>query len=316
MTKPVDDKQFVLPSESVPKRDMPLVPRDSVAGRALVVVIAIMGFLASLTAGGALLITQASQDWRSEVLREVTIQIKPAEGEDVEGLVAKAVSVSSHASGVKWVHAYSAAESTKLLQPWLGDGLDLSLLPIPRIVVVHMQTRPVDDIGALREALARAVPQADLSDHRRWAARIETMADAIVALAFVLFALMMAAMATAIGFATRGAMAENREIVEVLHLVGASDAFIAREFEIHFRRLGFRGALTGGAAAMAFFIGLAAFFSWGANSTGGAEIAAMFGAFALGPAGYLALIVIGAAIALLTGFLSRAIVFRHLRGLA
>jgi cell division transport system permease protein len=316
MTKPVDEKRLALSAESVPKRDMPLVPRDTVAGRALVVVIAIMSFLASLTAGGALLIDQASQGWRSEVLRDVTIQIKPADGDDVEGLVAKAVSVSSRAPGVKWVHAYSAAESTKLLQPWLGDGLDLSLLPIPRMIVVRMQQRPVDDLGALREALARAVPQANLDDHRLWAARIGTMANAVVALAAVVFALMMAAMATAIGFATRGAMAENREIIEVLHLVGASDAFIAREFETHFRRLGFRGAMIGGVAAMAFFLGTATLFSWDANSTGGTEIAAMFGAFALGPAGYLALTVIGAAIALLTGFLSRAIVFRHLRGLS
>ena len=174
-----------------------------------------------------------------------------------------------------------------------------------------MQKRSADDLGALREALARAVPQANLDDHRRWAARIGTMANAIVGLAAVVFALMMAAMWTAIGFATRGAMAENREIVEVLHLVGASDAFIAREFQTHFRRLGFRGALIGGASAMAFFLGMAGLSSWGSNSAGGAEIAAMFGVFALEPAGYPALAGIGAAIALLTGFLSRAIVFRQ-----
>ncbi len=315
MTKPVDDKRLAFSTESIPKRDIPLIPRDSVAGRALVVVIAIMSFLASLTAGGALLIAQASQSWRSEVVREVTIQIKPDAEENVDSLVAKAVSVSERAPGVEGVHAYSAAESATLLQPWLGEGIDLSLLPIPRIIVVHMQKRSADDLGALREALARAVPQANLDDHRRWAARIGTMANAIVGLAAAVFALMMAAMSTAIGFATRGAMAENREIVEVLHLVGASDAFIAREFQTHFRRLGFRGALIGGASAMAFFLGMAGLFSWGSNSAGGTEIAAMFGAFALGPAGYLALGGIGAAIALLTGFLSRAIVFRHLREL-
>src|SRR5208337_3277865 len=181
------------------------------------------------------------------------IRVKPDAEENGGSLVAKAVSVSERAPGVEGVHAYSAAESATLLQPWLGEGIDLSLLPIPRIIVVHMQKRSADDLGALREALARAVPQANLDDHRRWAARLGTMANAIVGLAAAVFALMMAAMSTAIGFATRGAMAENREIVEVLHLVGASDAFIAREFQTHFRRLGFRGALIGGASAMAFF---------------------------------------------------------------
>ena len=122
-----------------------------------------------------------------------------------------------------------------------------------------------------------AVPEANLDDHRMWAARIGTMADAVVVLAAALFALMILAMGTAIGFATRGAMAGNREIVEVLHLVGASDAFIAREFQTHFRRLGFRGSIIGGLAAMAFFAAASLLsFSW-AHSPGGEEIAAMFG---------------------------------------
>src|SRR5690348_13666549 len=43
------------------RREMPLVPAASIAGRALVTVIAIMTFLASLSAGTAILITQASR---------------------------------------------------------------------------------------------------------------------------------------------------------------------------------------------------------------------------------------------------------------
>jgi cell division transport system permease protein len=313
MNDPVVEKRFVL--EPIVKRDMPLIPGDSVAGRALVVVVAIMTFLACLTAGGALLVANASQFWRSDVLRDVTIQIKPRQGDDVDGLVAKAVSVASHAPGVDEVRPYSKAESEKLLEPWLGSGLDLSLLPIPRLIIVHMRGQSAQDLAALRAALAPAVPQADLDDHRAWAARIGTMANAIVLLAAALFILMIAAMGTAIGFATRGAMAGNREIIEVLHFVGASDAFIAREFQTHFRRLGFRGALIGGSASIAFFLAASALSAWWADSPGAEEIAAMFGAFSLGPAGYAALALVVAAVTLLTGFLSREIVFRQLHAL-
>ncbi len=294
---------------------MPLIPRESVAGRALAAVIAIMTFLACLTAGGALLLMQATQGWRSDVLREVTIQVKPGAGDDVESLVAKVVSAAEQAHGVKHVHAYSAADTGKLLQPWLGDGLDLSALPIPRIVVVDMEGGAEDDLAALRAALARSTPQATLSDRRTWAARIGTMADAVVVIAVALFVLMIAAMTIAIGFATRGAVAANREIIEVLHFVGASDRFIAGEFETHFRNIGFRGALMGGASAGGFFLAAATLSRWLADSPGGAQITAMFGAFAIGPSGYAALIVIGAVVTVLTGLVSRAIVFRHLRGL-
>ena len=290
-------------------------PGDSVAGRALVVVIAIMTFLACLTAGAALLVADASQAWRSDVLREATIQVKPRTGVDVDSIVAKAVAIAAKSPGVEAVRALSKAESEKLLEPWLGAGLDLSQLPIPRVILVRLRGQRPEDLPALRSALASAVPEADLDDHRAWATRLGAMADAVVTLAAALFVLMIVAMGTAIGFATRGAMAGNREIVEVLHLVGATDAFIAREFQTHFRRLGFRGAAIGGLAAIAFFATASLLSFWWAGSPGDAEMAAMFGSFALRYSGYLALVVVCAIVTLLTGFLSREIVMRHLQRL-
>ena len=315
MTEQLHDRGLALAPQAALNRRMPLIPRESVAGRALAAVIAIMTFLACLTAGGALLLAQASEGWRSEVLRDVTIQVKPNAGDDIESLVAKVAAVASQAKGVKHVRAYSAAESGKLLQPWLGDGLDLSSLPVPRILVVDMTNGTEEDVKNLRAALAGSAPQASLSDRRLWAARLGTMAGAVVFLALAAFALMIVAMAIAIGFATRAAVAANREIIEVLHFVGASDRFIAREFENNFRNIGLRGALTGGLSAMTFFLIAATFSRWWAISAGGAQIAALFGTFALGASGYAALIAIGAAVTVLTGQVSRAIVFRHLRGL-
>jgi cell division transport system permease protein len=315
MNEPVVDPILAAEPEQAFETDAPLIPRDSIAGRALVVVIAIMTFLACLTAGAALLVADASKAWRSDVLRDATIQVKPRPGDDVESLVAKAVAIAAQAPEVESAHAYTKAESEKLLEPWLGDGVDLSQLPIPRLIVVRLRGQRSEDLAALRKALVSAIPQADLDDHRVWAARLGTMADAIVILAAALFALMIVAMGTAIGFATRGAVAGAREIVEVLHLVGASDAFIAREFETHFRRLGLRGAMIGGLAAIGFFATASLLSFWWAHSPGGDEIAAMFGSFALGASGYLALAVVCAAVTMLTGLLSREIVMRHLQTL-
>jgi cell division transport system permease protein len=315
MNEPIVEPIFAVEAESSFKTNASLIPRDSVAGRALVVVIAIMTFLACLTAGAALLVAHASQAWRSDVLREATIQVKPGPGDDVESLVAKAVAIATRAPEVESAHAYSKAESEKLLEPWLGAGLDLSQLPVPRLIVVQLRGQRSEDLTTLRSALASAVPEADLDDHRMWSARLGAMADAVVVLAAALFVLMIVAMGTAIGFATRGAMAGNREIIEVLHLVGASNAFIAKEFQGHFRRLGLRGAMIGGLAAIAFFALASVLSFWWAHSPGGDEIAAMFGSFALGSSGYLALVIVCAAVTLLTGLLSREIVMRHLQSL-
>jgi cell division transport system permease protein len=316
MNEPLVEPLLAVDPESSFKTNAPLIPRDSVAGRALVVVIAIMTFLACLTAGAALLVAHASQAWRSDVLREATIQVKPGAGDDIESLVARAVAIASRSPEVESARAYSKAESENLLEPWLGAGLDLSQLPVPRIIVLRLRgQRPDDDLASFRSALASAVPQAVLDDHRIWATRLGAMADAVVVLAAALFMLMIVAMSTAIGFATRGAVAANREIVEVLHLVGASNGFIAKEFQGHFRRLGLRGAMIGGLAAIASFAAGSALSFWRAHSPGGDEIAAMFGSFALGPSGYLALVAVCVAVTLLTGLLSREIVMRHLQNL-
>ncbi len=304
-----------LPPDSQLKRDAPLVPPDSIAGRALVVVIAIMTLLACLTAGGAILVAQASQAWRADVSRDVTIQIKPRPGEDIEAAVTTAADVAAHAPDVANVHAYSKAELQNLLAPWLGEGLDLGQLPIPRLIVVHMLPGHREDLEPLRAALATGAPGASLDDHRLWLSRLDTMASAIVVFAAALFALMILAMGTAIGFATRGAMAGNREIMEVLHFVGAADAYIARQFQGHFLRLGLKGATIGGASAALFFAVAALVSTWRSRSTGGEEIAALFGSFALGLVGYAAIAAICLAIAALTGVLSREIVFRQLRRL-
>jgi cell division transport system permease protein len=294
---------------------MPLVPASSIAGRALVSVIAIMTFLSCLTAGGAMLVASASQGWRSQISREVTIQIKPDAGREIDAQVEKAAATARAAPGVANVQVFSKQDSERLLEPWLGAGLDLSELPIPRLIVVRMQDRVEPDLAALRSALAAQAPGASLDDHRLWLSRLDTMADAIVLFALALFILMILAMMLAIGFATRGAMAGNREIIEVLHFVGAADRYISRQFQGHFLRLGLRGGLLGGAGAALFFLAATGLSAWWSKSPGGEEIVALFGAFALGVKGYVAIFGVAVAIGVLTAAMSRIIVFRHLRRL-
>jgi cell division transport system permease protein len=314
ITKRGEPKPAAEPTSAQLKRNMPLVPAESIAGRALVTVIAIMTFLASLTAGGAVLIASASQDWRSALSREMTIQIRPGPARDLDVEARKAADLARAAQGVADARIFTKEESERLLEPWLGSGLDLGELPVPRMIVVQLVPGAMPDMAKLREALER-IPGASLDDHHLWLERLAAMADTIVIAALVIFILVLVAMALAVAFATRGAMAGNRGIVDVLHFVGAEDRFIAGQFQRHFLRLGLRGGMVGGGAAILVFI-IAGLVSqrWLATPSGD-QIEALFGSFSLGPKGYAAILVIAAAIAMLTGMMSRSIVFRHLRGL-
>ena len=117
MNEPFVEPIFAVEPEPSFKTNAPLIPRDSVAGRALVVVIAIMTFLACLTAGAALLVADASQAWRSDVLRDATIQVKPRPGDDVESLVAKAVAIAGVESRDRNLSRTCGLESCGLAVP-------------------------------------------------------------------------------------------------------------------------------------------------------------------------------------------------------
>ena len=296
------------------KRNMPLVPAESIAGRALVTVIAIMTFLAALAAGSGVLVGEASRGWMDSVSKEMTIQVKPVTGRDIEADVRRAEEIARAAPGVVTTRIFNKAQSAHLLEPWLGVGLDLGELPIPRLIVLELGAGRFDP-AALRRTLAERAPNALLDDHRLWMERLAAMARALVGLVTLIFALVLVAMALAVTFATRGAMAGNREILDVLHFVGAEDSFIAREFQRHFLWLGLRGGFIGGGCAMA-AISLSGMISgWFSNSAESDQLAAMFGGFGLGVAGYLAILIIAIGVGLLTAGISRTIVFRHLRSL-
>jgi cell division transport system permease protein len=113
------------PAESLPRFETPIVPQATIAGRALVAVVAIMTFLASLTTGAVMLVRAAASEWQADVGREVTIQIRPNPGGDIELDVAKAAAIARRSAGVVEVRPYSKEETSRLLEPWLGTGLQL-----------------------------------------------------------------------------------------------------------------------------------------------------------------------------------------------
>lgn len=296
------------------RRNAPLVPVDSAGGRALAAVIAILTFLAALCAGGAELIASSSAQWRSDVSREVTIQIRPNAQRNIEADVEKAVALAQQTNGITEIRPFSKGESERLLEPWLGSGLDFDDLPVPRLIVLKLQENMKPDFTRLREALRNQVPGATLDDHALWISRLSTMANTIIGIGVALVLLVLVAAGLAVTFATRGAMAGNREVVEVLHFVGANDDFIAREFQRRFFRLGLRGSIAGAGAALVLTTALS-FLTWTWRaSPAGDQIEALFGSFSIGWRGYAVVVLIAFAVALITGIVSRITVRRFLNG--
>src|SRR3954447_15472261 len=158
----------------------PIVPRASISGRALVAVVAIMTFLASITTGTVLLVSASAAEWQSDVASEITIQVRPVAGRDLDRDSTAAADATRSQPGILEVRPFTKDESAKLLEPWLGSGLSLEELPVPRVIVARIAPGAVLDLAGLRARIAQTAPSASVDDHRAWIERMRSMTGAIV----------------------------------------------------------------------------------------------------------------------------------------
>jgi cell division transport system permease protein len=149
----------------VPASRRSIVPADTIAGRALVAVIAIMTFLAALTLGAVVLIRATATEWQSDVAREVTIQIRPIPGRDIEADVKGPPTWPWRSPGSPACGLFKAG--TARLSALARHGLAFDDLPVPRLVVVRIAPDAAP-ISPARQDARRPDPGASLDDHRGW----------------------------------------------------------------------------------------------------------------------------------------------------
>jgi cell division transport system permease protein len=307
----------ILPARLQPKAAAQIVPSASIAGNALTVVIAIMSFLACLTAGAVYMVNQSAEAWVKDISSEITVELDPVNAPDIEKKMTLVSLFLAKQAGVTRVKPLPAEESAKLLEPWLGHSEVLSELPIPRLIAVEIDRSNPPDIKAITAALSQNFEGVTLDDHRRWRAEIRTLTRSAAAGGFAVLALVAAATVAVIVSATRSAMASNREIIEVLHFVGANERFISREFERHFLGLGVRAGLMGAvAAALAFLILPLMMHVLGGGIVTEAETSRLIGSGELDLWGYVLCLLVALAVAGICMITSRLGVIRVLKSYA
>jgi cell division transport system permease protein len=230
-------------------RPAPLLPRGD-RERALVFVVATLCFLACLTVFAALAGDRAAQGWRADLRASATVQVRPTQGSSSE-TAARAAEALAGVEGVVEARVLDRAEAERLLEPWLGKGNIPDDLPLPRLVTVDLDPAHPASPQRLRAALAEAGVDADLDDHSRWMKEVERAGLFVRAAALAACLLTGLAAAAVIAYATRAGLAARRDVVEVLHLTGARDSYVAGLFQRRFAALAARAGAYGAVAAAA-----------------------------------------------------------------
>ncbi len=234
------------------RSDLPL--KGDAAGRFLPWLVAMMVFLAAVAMAGVFVINGVVGRWDHDVSGTLTVQVVPVAGEGGEALtderVRAAVEVMRQVPGVLAARALDKKQLLALLEPWLGSTDVVRDLPLPRLIDVSVDPEAGIDLAEVADRLARTVPGASLDDHRVWLGRLIGLSRTIQWLAAGIVVLIGSVTSATVIYATRTGMAVHREVIEVLHLIGAHDDYIARQFADRAFSLGFAGGLLGLAMAV------------------------------------------------------------------
>ncbi len=287
--------------------DIPLNRDGSV--RFLPWIIGLMVYLAGLALAGTLVLNGALERWDRGLAGTLTVQVPPPEDGKGDGGLALALQVLRQTRGVLSAEPLSREATARLLQPWLGTSLSLDDLPVPRLIDLRVDLESPPDLAALRPRLAAAAPGAVLDDHHLWLDRLATLLLSIELTTVAILVLIGAAAVLTVVFTTRTGLAVHHAVIEVLHLIGARDGYIARQFEHQALALGMRGGLMGLVLTVATLVGIA--HAAEATAVLG-ERARLLPALALAPWHWVLLAALPVAAALIAMLTARLTVLRAL----
>ena len=244
------------------KQELPL--KGDSTSLFLQVIISIAVFIFAITLSGVLSINSILENWNQSILGSLTVQIMTINDANQEKAAAetlayqeKAIEFLQTVEGVIKVTPLDDEQLKNLIQPWLGDGVNIENLPMPRIIDVKLSSDAEIDFAKLAQDLAVASPQASLDNHKLWLSKLIRFADGLKLIALTILLLVTAISAGAIFYTTQMSLGLHKYIIEILHIMGAKDAYVAQQYAKRMAFLGLIGGLFGlfFAIPIIFFIG-------------------------------------------------------------
>lgn len=269
--------------------------------------IAFMVYLAAIAEAGLWGLDSMAARWNQGIGSSLTVQVPPATGaakSENMRRVQVTLNLLSETKGVIRSTVIAEARVLELLEPWLGSQV-AGDVPLP--ILIDVETNPAAnlDVRVLKQKLSNAVPGVNVDDHGVWLQRLVQLIRTLEGFAALILAFILLAASATIVFTTRTGLAVHHDAIEVLHLTGAHDSYIADQFAWRASTLGFKGALIGLLLAAPTLLGL--------KYVAGRIEAGLLPDLTLGPWGWASLLVLPPASALLAWWTARVTVMRNLK---
>lgn len=235
------------------KREYDLPFNDDSAGRFLVLLIGLMTYLALLSAAAGMVLTSMADRWTTGLANHITVEIPAL---DITGV---RLADAQHTEKTKEIESFllsdpdvaevvvqPPSEVGKLVEPWLGsDGQVLGQVPLPALISVTTKSNDPAVVTRLKGGIEKMFAAARIETHQSWLNDVLRLTSTLSFAAYLIGLITAVTTVSAVGGAVRARMSAFREQLEILHLIGASDEYITRQFQKHALHLSFIGAGTG-----------------------------------------------------------------------
>ena len=281
-----------------------LLDKDSL-NRFLPWLIAFMVFLVILAMAGMLVLNATAARWDKGISGTLTVQIMPGDNpEKNDDRLRKVLSILARMPEVAHYEALSDEKLLELLEPWLGVVAGARDLPLPGLVDVELKPDADLDVAAFAKRLAARVPGTSVDDHRVWLERLVNLIQTAQGLAALVVVFIILATIGTVVFTTRTGLVIHRDAIEILHLIGAQDSYVARQFAGRALALGLKGGLIGLLLALPTLFGIGALARQMDSS--------ILPDFSLTPVHWVVLIVLPLAVAVIAMLTARLTVMKTL----
>lgn len=238
------------------RSDLPL-DRDA-AAKFLPWILGFMVYLAALAVGAAMVVDRLSASWQTGLTGNLTVEVPFTDDigvTDRSEILDKVIDLLSATPGVAGTTLLDDREIARLLEPWLGAEATELDIPLPAMISVTLREDAELDQARLQQDLSAIQPGARVDDHAAWIADALAFLRGLKLLAALLTGLVLAATALTVVFVTRTGLSIHRSVIEIVHLIGAPDAYIAQQFQAQSLRLGILGGVVGTILAAASLLG-------------------------------------------------------------
>lgn len=268
-------------------------------------VIAVMVYLMVLAVAGGIGVVSATKGWSGGMARSWTVQILSPEGEERDAEVQAVMRYLADQPGISGVTVMPEQQARALLEPWLGESAKSRELPVPALIDVTLTPEARLDSNAVAQQLKAYAPSSAIDDHDEWLGQLTAFARGLQGLAYLIVGLVALATAAIVTFSTQAGLSSHHGTIEILHMIGAEDRQIAREFQWRYLIHSLKGGVVGAAAGIGTVAGIGAM----ARRLG---TEGLLGSISFGPGAWALLAALPLLVALLTMLTARWTVHRAL----